>query len=142
MTVTPPPPKLIKGMQADYVPAPWTGTNTSGLRLFGKNVLVMMDVCSPRTMGLVELPEEIVERMNEASESGCIAAIGPAAFRLFDDNTPWQGEKPAIGDRVYVEKYAGIKALGADGQMYRIMDYRAVAAGLAPDAGDLGKVGL
>lgn len=127
------PPRLIKGLQAEFIPAEWSGENTSGIRVFGKNLLVRMDACSPKSAGGVMLPEDLVDRMTEASESGCIFAIGPAAFRLFDDGHRWEGDKPTVGERVYVEKYAGVKARGADGALYRIMDERCISGAL--DAG-------
>lgn len=126
-------PRLIKGNQAEYVPATWTGKNTSGIRVFGKNVLVRVDECSPTTSGEVILLDEIVERMTMASTTGVICALAPEAFRLFDDGTRWTGEAPDPGDRIWFEKYAGQLQTGRDGKTYRIMDYRAIAAGVDPD---------
>lgn len=129
-------PRMIKGLHADYQAAIWTGSNTSGLRVFGKNILVRMDSCAARSAGGVHLTDEIIDRMDEASESGCIYAIGPAAHRIFDDGSRWEGDKPQVGERVYVEKYAGVKARGADGALYRVMDERCIAAALAAPTGD------
>lgn len=123
-------PRLIKGLQAEYIPATWPGENTSGLRVFGNNVLVRMDECSSETTGGVMLLPEMVDRMNEASESGCIYAVGPGAFTIFDDGRRWDGDRPEVGERVYVEKYAGIKAMGADGALYRVMSDRCIGAGM------------
>ena len=125
--------KLIKGLQADFVPAHYAGRNTSGLVVYGKNVLVRMDECSTTTAGGVMLTEDMTEKMSAGAESGCIYFLGPEAFRLFDDGTRWEGPMPAVGDRVYVEKYAGQVARGRDGHLYRIMDYRCVAGGLDPN---------
>lgn len=124
------PPRLIKGLQAEFIPAEWPGQNTSGIRIFGKNVLVRMDSCAKTSTGGILLPEDMVDRMTEASESGCIYAVGAAAFRLFDDGHRWEGERPQVGERVYVEKYAGVKARGADGALYRIMDERCISGAL------------
>lgn len=123
-------PRLIQGLQADYEEATWPGENASGLTPIGDYVLVKMDQCSSATRGGVELPEDLIDRMNQASESGCIYAVGEGSFTRFDDGRPWTGARPAAGDRVYVEKYAGIQARGADGGVYRIMGYRNIAAGL------------
>lgn len=122
-------PALIQGMQAEYVPEFWPGENTSGLRPFGKNLLVRMDVTAKQTSGGIYLVDEMLERMDMASVTGCIYAIGPEAFRQFDDGHPWRGDAPQVGERVYTEKYAGQIARGKDGGLYRIMDYRAIAAG-------------
>lgn len=129
-------PRLIKGLQAEFIPAEWPGENASGLQVFGKNILVKMDACAKTSAGGVIMLDEMVDRMTEASESGCIYAVGAAAFRLFDDGHRWEGEKPLVGQRVYVEKYAGVKARGRDGALYRIMDERCIAAALLDDSKD------
>lgn len=129
-------PRMIKGLQAEYTPAQWPGSNTSGLRVFGKNILVRMDQCAEASSGGIILTDDLRDRMDEASESGCIYAIGPAAHRIFDDGSRWEGDKPKLGERVYVEKYAGVKARGADGALYRVMDERCIAAALSDPAGD------
>ena len=126
-------PKLIKGLQAEFVPAEWSGTNTSGLIVYGKNVLVRMDECGDVSSGGVALPMDLIDRMTEAAETGCIYSLGPEAFHLFEDGVRWTGDKPKPGDRVYLEKFSGLLARGKDGGVYRIMDYRCVAAGLEPD---------
>lgn len=126
-------PRLIKGIQAEYVPAKWLGSNTSGVRVVGKTVLVLMDECSTTTSGGISLPEDMVERMSMASESGVLVACAPGAFLLNEDMTPWLGEKPKPGDRVYVEKYAGKLVKGRDGKMYRMMDYGCIGATYEPE---------
>jgi chaperonin GroES len=126
-------PRLIKGLHAEYIPAKWSGQNTSGVRVVGKTVLVLMDECAPKTTGGVEIPDDTLERMSMASESGVIIACAPGAFLLNEDMTPWSGEKPQPGDRVYVEKYAGKQVKGRDGKTYRIMDYGSIGATYEPD---------
>ena len=121
-------PRLIKGTQAEYVPARWSGKDTSGIRVVGKTVLVLMDECSPTSTGGIALPDDLIERMSMAAESGVIVACAPGAFLLNEDMTPWTGEKPKPGERVYVEKYAGKLVKGADGKTYRIMDYGCIGA--------------
>ena len=125
---------LIKGIHADYIPAAWSGKDTSRIRVVGKTVLVLMDKCSPMSKGGVELPQDTVEKMSMASESGVIVACSPGAFLLNEDMTPWTGEKPKPGDRVYIEKYAGKLVRGADAEMYRIMDYMSIGAVFETDA--------
>lgn len=125
------PARMLKGLNATYIEAVWPGHNDSGLEPLGDYVLVKMDQCAAASSGGVLLVDEQVERMNEAAESGCIFAIGGGAFTRYDDGRPWTAAKPDPGDRVYVEKYAGIKAMGQDGSMFRIMGYRNIAAGYA-----------
>jgi len=125
-------PRLIKGLHATYVPAQWSGKDESGIRVVGKTVLVLMDECSPVTSGGVDLPDDIVEKMSMAAESGVLVAVSPGAFLLNEDMTPWIGEKPKPGDRVYIEKYAGKQVKGRDGKTYRIMDYGSIGATYDP----------
>lgn len=126
-------PRMIDGLQAEFVRAEWSGKNTSGYRVHGKNVLIRMDECAEvRASGTI-IPQSTKERMDIASETGCIYETGPEAFRLFDDGTRWVGDTPKSGDRVVVERYAGTMIKGKDGKIYRMMDYRAIAAVEMPD---------
>lgn len=127
-------PRLIKGIHAEYVPAKWSGSDTSGVRVVGKTVLVLMDECSPKTTGGIDLPEDLIERMSMAAESGVLVAAAAGAFLLNEDMTPWSGDKPKPGDRVYIEKYAGKLVKGRDGKTYRIMDYASIGATYEPEA--------
>lgn len=120
--------KLVKGLQADHTPATYAGKNTSGLKVFGKNVLIAVDECAAATAGGIMVTDEYIERMTAGATTGCIFAIAAEGFRHFDDGTPWVGDKPQVGDRVCFEKYAGQLQVGVDKQTYRIMDYRCVAA--------------
>lgn len=120
--------KLQKGLQADYVPATYTGENRSGMKVMGKNVLVMVDECSGVTAGGISLIDDAIEKHTAGSTTGVIYAVAPEAFRLFDDGSRWTGDAPKPGDRIWFEKYAGFLQTGRDGKTYRIMDYRAVSA--------------
>jgi co-chaperonin GroES (HSP10) len=151
-------PRLIKNLNAEYIPAEWSGHDTSRIRVVGKTVLMLMDRCSPVSSGdagrkLIaeaiaegdtsfkpvthagtgafigaQLAPELVERMDMASESGVLVAVSPGAFLVNEDGSPWSGYKPQPGDRCYVEKYAGKLIKGRDGVTYRIMDYSSVGA--------------
>ena len=57
------------------------------------------------------------------------------AFLLNEDMSPWTGERPKPGDRVYIEKYAGKLVKGRDGRTYRIMDYGSIGATYEADPG-------
>lgn len=112
-------PRLIKGMQADYVPAPWDGHDTSGCYPRGPNVLIKMDVCSSTTSGGIMLVDEMTERMTSASVTGCVVRVGGDAFKA--DRDP-----PVAGERVTIVKYAGEVCIGDDGEFYRVVDENAV----------------
>jgi co-chaperonin GroES (HSP10) len=117
---------LVKGVHAEFVPAHWDGKPTHGIKVFGKAVLVLMDECSEKTSGGVLLPPDKIEALNAGAESGVLVAISPGAFLLNEDMTPWTGDKPQLGDRIYISKYSGQEIRGKDGRMYRLMDYACI----------------
>jgi co-chaperonin GroES (HSP10) len=121
-------PKLIRTPQGHYVPVEWGGTNESCIEPFGERVLVLPDPFSPKSAGgLLDFPEDLVERMSEAAETGILIAIGDAAWTRNADRTgTFVGKRPEIGQRIIFERYAGSYQFGADGKRYRIMDDRCV----------------
>lgn len=121
-------PRLLKGLQAEYIEAEYDGD--PGLTVYGRNVLVKSDACAPQTTGGVHVIDDQVERMTLASETGVICGVGPDAFRHLSDGTPWESARPEVGERIYFERYAGILARGGNGEVYRIMDCNCIAAGL------------
>lgn len=125
-------PRLLKGTQADYELAPdFPGFNPSGLLPLGPNVLVRIDTCSRSTAGGVMLADDMIERMDMASESGVIYAIGKTAWRGYTED-----ERPQLGDRVYFQRFSGLTGNGGDGAKYRIMDESCIACILDPEAQD------
>lgn len=112
-------PRLIKGMQADYVEAPWDGHDASGCVPLGPNVLVKMDLCSATTQGGIQLTDDMIERMTNASVTGCVVRMGTRAFQ-------GDPEPPKLGERVTIVKYAGEICTGDDGEFYRVVDENAV----------------
>lgn len=113
-------PRLLVGFQATYTSSEWSGENTSGCAPLGDYVLIRVDECASATAGGVLYTDDIKEKMDEASVTGCIYAIGPLAFERL-------GHKPDVGSRVYFEKYAGLKVLARDGGLYRVMEDRCIA---------------
>ena len=120
-------PELIKGLQAEYTPAKWTGRDESGIIAIGPHVVVMCDECA-EIIGSIHVPIGYVDRMNLASEQGVIAQVAQGAFRIYEDGHAWTDYRPAPGDRVYFEKYAGRQVRGKDNKVYRLMDYRCIGA--------------
>lgn len=104
--------------------------DTSGLRPYGRNVIVKMDVLADSSAGGVLYTETIRGKHDIGSTTGCIVAMGPEAFRRYEDMSPWAGDKPKAGDRVVVIQYSGNWTGGADGAAYRIMDQNCVIAGI------------
>lgn len=121
-------PRLVSGLNAEYIPATWDGKDTSGIRCVGTTVLVLMDTCSPINTGGIHLPPEVIEKYTTGAETGVLVKCGGGSFLLNEDMTPWSGEKPEPGARVYIEKYAGKQIKGLDGKVYRLMTYNAIGA--------------
>lgn len=113
------PQRVHQNLQGEFIPARWAGANTSGLTPRGVNVLVKMDQMVARTSGGIILPDDTIEKQNAASETGCVFGVGPGV------NAQGAGDLK-VGDRIYIEKYAGIVARGRDGLMYRFVDERNV----------------
>lgn len=118
----------VRNLQAEFYPATWNGVDTSGIRVVGKTVLVLMDEVAEKTSGGIYMPPSEMEKWAAGCETGRMVAIAAGAFLLNEDMTPWAGEKPKPGDRVYIEKYAGKLIMGKDGRRYRLMDYHSIGA--------------
>lgn len=111
----------------EFDAAVWQGRNTSGIQPFGDRVLVLPDQATTQTMGGLFIPPETIERIAEAAETGVLVAIGEGAWAWNGDRTRrYEGVKPAPGQRVYFERYAGGKFHGRDGLVYRLMDDKCI----------------
>lgn len=122
-------PKLIKTNLAEYNPGVFSGKNESGWEPIGDKVLVLTDQPADQTSGGVYITEDTKEHMSQAAETGILVALGPGAYVWNTDRTrPFAGRKPEAGDFVYIQRYAGQTIMGADGQLYRLMDEQCVAA--------------
>lgn len=119
-------PRILKGIQAEFERAVYSGRNESGVRPIGTSVLVLMDQCAEASSGGVLLPPEKIGQMNQASESGVIVQVGSAAFAYYDDGSKWTDYKPVPGDRVFTERYGGRELMGQDGKTYRMMTYTCI----------------
>lgn len=124
--------KRMVGKLAQYVVQPWGGENTSGLKIFGTHVLVKMDLPSDK-IGSIIIVDAAVDQAAEAATTGHICAMGQDAFQVTRNGLRWDGERPAVGARVYIEKYAGVKAVGSDGASYRIMEDTCIACVISDD---------
>lgn len=118
----------IKTPLGEFDIAPYSGRNESGYQPTGDRVLILPDQCAEQTSGGLYLDPTTMERITAASETGILAAMGDMAFDKTARGRQWTGRKPAIGDRVYFERYAGVILVGDDGKTYRVMDDDAVAA--------------
>lgn len=120
--------KVLKTGIGEYVGALWAGENKSGYAPLSNKVMVLVDVAMDATTGGVHIPQELIERQQMAAETGILAAIGPSAFLFRDDGSRWEEDKPTIGSRVWIERYAGQVIRGEDDNMYRLMDAKCIGA--------------
>ena len=73
------------------------------IRPAGHRVLVKVQEAETVTAAGIIIPDAISERQAEANVFGEIVAVGPTAWRAFDDGQPWA----KVGDLVAFAKYGG-----------------------------------
>jgi co-chaperonin GroES (HSP10) len=89
------------------------------------NVVVELDPKETTTKGGIILPDSKTERDRLACEEGTLIAIAPLAFSY--GQWPEGTQKPQVGDRVMVNKFAGmIREHG--GKDYRIVEDKSLVA--------------
>lgn len=119
-------PKVLSIKRAEYIPAPYMGSNQSGCTPLGDRVLVRPDIAASK-VGELHIPDDIRDRAQLSGSTGVVIELGEDAFRWnFDRSRPWQGYRPVAGDRIYFDRYAGKEILGEDGQTYRLMDDKCI----------------
>ena len=101
--------------------AEWSGKNTSGYQALDFKVLVKRDKVEP-TSGLIEIPQEAVDKERWNVPEGVIVSAGDQAFRtnrVRRDGTPIYWEpKPKEGDRVIFQEFTGQEITGNDDEIY------------------------
>lgn len=118
--------KILSIRRQEYIPAPFFGENESGCVPIGDRVLVRPDIAASKS-GSLDLPDAVVDRAQLSASSGVIVALGDDAFTWnFDRTRPYGGEKPKVGDRIFMDIYAGKIILGDDGVEYRLIDDKCV----------------
>jgi chaperonin GroES len=104
----------------------WPAPNASGIMPTEFKVLLKPKEVQEKTKGGIILPDETKDRDQFAQMEGMIVAVSPLAFTYSDDWGSHQPPKP--GDRVLFAKYSGAKVTGKDGQEYRIVSDKDIAA--------------
>lgn len=82
------------------------------------NIVVELDPVEEVTKGGIILPGDKVERDKLAFEEGRLVAVSPFAFSYAE--WPEGTDKPQLGQRVLIERYAGLLR-EKDGKNYRIV---------------------
>jgi len=124
--------RLLKTSDTNYEAAQFGGTNTSGYLPVGDLIVVMVDSVSEfiGNTGKLVMTESNKSRMEHATKSGIIVAVGDDAWRWSADRKRefGVGRKPQVGDWVLFTKYAGEPEPGRDGKQYRVMSDNSVIA--------------
>lgn len=89
--------------------------NKSGIYPRGERVLIKPDPIEKK-VGLIEMPDMVIEKHGMAQVIGTVVQVGEAAWREY-------GEPFAkVGDKVMYAKYGGLTVRGMDGEHYRIVN--------------------
>ena len=104
--------------------------NESGIYPVEYKVLVkpekVMENASKQEGVFIYMPETLQEREQWAINKGTIVAIGGMAFH--DGFDRWLEPIPRIGSKILYAQYAGANAQGKDGEEYRLINDKDVAA--------------
>ena len=96
----------------------------------GHRVIVKPDQLEEVSKGGIVLAYgEDKKRMEQAQHTGILMAIGPNAWKAYDDGIPWA----KIGDRVYFAKYGGY-LVEEDGVQYRLLNDEDITAIIREEA--------
>ena len=97
--------------------------NSSGIRPVEYKCLVLPEEVEEISKGgIVMFAGGAKEREQMAQMRAHLIAVGGNAF---DD---WKGEKPEVGVKVLINKYAGYTEKGDDGKTYRVLQDKDIVA--------------
>lgn len=96
--------------------------NASGINPVEYKCLVLPTKVEETTAGGIVLPSQIQEQDQLAETKGILVAVGGMAF------SDWSGAKPTVGQKVMIAKYAGLLCKGNDGEEYRLVNDKDIAA--------------
>lgn len=96
--------------------------NASGINPVEYKCLVLPLKVEEKTQGGILLPSQIQEQDQLAETKATLVAVGGMAF------SDWQGVKPEVGRQVMIAKYAGLLCRGKDGEEYRLVNDKDIAA--------------
>jgi len=70
----------------------------------GHRICIEPEMAPDKTRGGLFVPISVKERHVNEAQVGTVTAIGPQAWKAFEDGTPWA----EVGDRVACIKHAGV----------------------------------
>lgn len=89
----------------------------------GHRVVIKPDPLEEKSAGGIVIAHQDKARKESGQHVGVIIAIGPTAWKAFDDGEPWA----KVGDRIYFAKYGGYE-IEVAGEKYRVMNDEDVTA--------------
>ena len=118
---------LVAERQTDFDELVPKHRANSGITPTEFNVLILPNAVEEVTKGGIILAVETKDKARYAEMEGRIIAVSPLAFTYVAADE-WNGQKPGVGDRVIIAKYAGTRVKGDDGVEYVLMKDRDVTA--------------
>ena len=104
---------------------------TCGISPAGHRVLVKPDEYMESYQGIIQIPDKIKDRSQNAQTAGTVIAVGLTAYQQREFGNGVQWVKP--GDRVAFARYGGKQLTGKDGKQYRIIEDDDIIAHLHKD---------
>jgi len=105
--------------------------NVSGIIPAGHRILVKPDEYMKSYEGVIEIPDLIKGRSQNAQTAGTVIDVGLTAYKQREFGNGVQWCQP--GDRVAFARYGGIQLTGKDKETYRIIEDGEILALLHPD---------
>jgi chaperonin GroES len=110
----------------EQIPAEMDEAGEHGIGCIEYKVLVRPIKADEKSKGGILLPDQTIEKDQNAAMEGTICGLSPFAFTY--EEWPLGARKPRVGDRVVFARYSGINQRGADGVDYRIMNDKDIVA--------------
>lgn len=102
------------------------GLNQSGILPTGGHLLVLPKKVEEITSGGIILPQDTLDKEQQAATEGTLIAVGPSAWIDLDDGEAWA----EVGDKISYSRYAGVSMEGSDGEQYVLINDNDVLARL------------
>lgn len=104
-------------------------SNQSGIIPMGFKVLVKIKELEEKTKGGIIIPTDTREKEEAASQIATIVDYGRAAFTIGVADLPNEWDiKPEVGNKVVLNRYAGITIEGNDKKEYRLVNDKEILA--------------
>lgn len=97
-----------------------TALESCGIAPAGHRILVRPDEYFKAYQGVIEIPETIKDRSQNAQTAGEVIAVGLTAYQQKEFGNGVQWVRP--GDRIAFSRYGGKQLKGKDGKTYRIIE--------------------